>query len=82
MKEHEVMDCEEVLKHLDDYLDRELSADDLARLEAHLCECAHCAKAAQFEESMLDCIRMKIKRICAPKDLLDRIFGALDEPNS
>lgn len=78
MSDYDSMNCKEVFNHLDDYLDRELNADDLARLEAHLSECAHCAEAAQFEDSVLECIRSKVERISAPRELFDRILGVLD----
>ncbi len=79
MTDIECMDCDEVFDHLDDYIDRELSKEDIARLEAHLHQCAHCAEAAQFEKSVIECIRKKVDRINAPKELLDRVRAALDE---
>lgn len=79
MSGHDHMNCKDVVKYLDDYLDRELSADDIRHLEEHLEECADCAKHMQFERSVLDCVRKKVDRICAPSELLDRIRGVLDD---
>jgi anti-sigma factor RsiW len=47
------MSCQEVVKLLTDYLDYELSAEDAARLEAHLHVCDACAEyVAQFEATI------------------------------
>ncbi len=37
------MPCNEFVERVTDYLEGALSADDTARLEAHLGPCAHCA---------------------------------------
>lgn len=79
MNEERHKDCRDVVQHLDDFLDRELSEDDIRLLEEHLEECAECAEHMQFEKSVLDCVKKKVERICAPCDLLARIKGVLEK---
>lgn len=71
------LSCEEVFRKLDDYLDRTLSAEDLAAVEAHLETCAECAGEYRFEENLLGEVRSKLQRIEAPDELMSRISARL-----
>ncbi|MCX8114137.1 MAG: zf-HC2 domain-containing protein [Burkholderiaceae bacterium] len=44
--------CEDVLKHLVAYLDREIDAEVAADIERHLEECRGCFSRAQFERRL------------------------------
>jgi anti-sigma factor (TIGR02949 family) len=44
--------CEDVLKHLVAYLDREIDADVAADIERHLEECRGCFSRAEFERRL------------------------------
>jgi anti-sigma factor (TIGR02949 family) len=66
--------CEDAFRKIDDYLDRELSDDELARIADHLAICAACASEFQFERSVLDGVRAKLRRVAAPPALLPKIF--------
>jgi anti-sigma factor (TIGR02949 family) len=79
MSENTPCSCKEAFEKLDDYLCRELTADDIARLEGHLCECIECAEWYQFEGRMLECVRKKIEMISLPADLAERVKAALDK---
>ena len=47
------MVCQELVEMLTEYLDGTLRADDLARLQAHLTVCDHCAVyVEQFQTSI------------------------------
>ena len=65
--------CEDAFRKIDDYLDRELSDEDLTLIREHLDICAACATEFEFERSVLDGVRAKLRRIAAPPDLLTRI---------
>jgi mycothiol system anti-sigma-R factor len=65
--------CEETFRRLDDYLDRELSADEMVLVEQHLRTCAACAGEYAFEAGVLRTIRSKLHRLHAPPALRDRI---------
>ena len=65
--------CEDAFRKIDDYLDRELSDEDLTLIREHLDICAACATEFEFERSVLDGVRAKLRRIAAPPDLLSKI---------
>jgi mycothiol system anti-sigma-R factor len=44
--------CEDVLKHLVAYLDREIDAEAAAEIEHHLQECRGCFSRAEFERKL------------------------------
>ena len=69
--------CDEAVARIDDFLDRELSAEEMASVAAHLETCAHCAQAFAFEGHVLDDLRGKLRRIDLPPGLVDKVRGAL-----
>ena len=69
--------CHDVLRRLDDYLDRVLSERELTQVEAHLADCLACAGAARFERSLLDGIRLRLRRIAVPVELRNAIHTRL-----
>lgn len=70
--------CEEVLRRLDDYLDRELAPTEMAAVSAHLETCAQCAREHRFESRVLDGIKSKLQQIKAPDLLIKRVAKALE----
>jgi anti-sigma factor (TIGR02949 family) len=69
--------CEEVFARLDDYLDRELTADEMRLVEEHLSTCAACASEHRFESSVIDDVRDKLRRIAVPEGLRARVLRNL-----
>ena len=69
--------CKETLARLDDYLDRELSAEEIRRVERHLKICRHCTHKFGFEKALLAQMRERVARIDAPPELWERITHAL-----
>ncbi len=69
--------CEEVFQRLDDYLDRELSAEEMDMVRAHFDDCVMCASEHRFERHLLDGVKEKVRRIAAPRDLLARVQAAI-----
>lgn len=65
--------CEEAFRRLDDYLDRELGADEMAMVREHLETCAACTREFTYEASLVAAVRRKLRRIDVPPDLIDRI---------
>lgn len=66
--------CSQVFAMLDDYVDRELSPDDLAQIERHLEFCARCASEFRLEGELLRTIRDKVRRIALPPGLQSRVW--------
>jgi anti-sigma factor (TIGR02949 family) len=69
--------CEEAFLRLDDYLDRELPADQMDCVREHLETCAICASEVDFEQTVIDDVRGKLRRIRAPVDLMTRISALI-----
>ncbi len=77
MTELDRLTCEEVFKRLDDYLDRELSAEEMRMVREHLDSCAACAAEHRFEHQILQTVKDKLRRLSAPPDLVARVRGAI-----
>jgi len=71
------MTCEEVFRRLDDFVDRELSAEERQQVEEHLESCAVCAGEYRFEQSLIDELRAKLRRIQVPQRLRADITARL-----
>ena len=71
--------CHEAVARLDDFMDRQLGSEQVARVEAHLAECLHCAARFRFEADVLESIRRRVRRISLPPDLAIRVHAALDD---
>ena len=70
--------CEEAIRRLDDYLDRELTPHEMQLVQEHLAVCALCASEYAFEASALERLRDKLKRIPVPADLMTKVSSALE----
>lgn len=77
MPELDRFTCQDVFRRLDDYLDRELSPDEIVRVEAHLADCAVCAAEHRFERQVLEGVRARLRRIAAPAGLLRKVQAAI-----
>ena len=69
--------CEEMLRRLDDYLDRELSPEEITRVEEHLLDCEACIREFGFEASVLRAVRSKLRDVEVPQTLMDRVAMSL-----
>ena len=71
--------CEEAFRRLDDYLDRELSSEETVLVREHLEICVGCAREFNFEASVLEGVREKLRQIDVPESLQARILSVLDK---
>lgn len=71
--------CEEAFRRLDDYLDRELSEQEMILVREHLEICAGCAREFNFESSLVHGVRDKLRQIDLPPSLQARILEVLDD---
>ena len=69
--------CEEAFRRLDDYLDRELSTEEMVLVREHLEICAGCAREFNFESSVLKGVGQKLQQIDLPDTLQARILALL-----
>ena len=70
--------CEEVLKHLVAYLDREMDAHSAAEIGRHLEQCRGCFSRAEFERQLKAQVRAAGSH-SAPEHLRARIKKLVDE---
>jgi anti-sigma factor (TIGR02949 family) len=66
------LSCEDVLKHLVAYLDREIDAEAAADIERHLEDCRGCFSRAEFERKLKAQVRAT-GAAAAPERLRARI---------
>ena len=77
-----VLDCKETVRRLWDYLDRELSDDDMAAVDAHLAACTHCPPHFMFERQFLAALRAARSQDAAGSGLRARVRAALEQGTS
>lgn len=69
--------CEETIKVLQEYLDRELTTCEIGEVQGHLDRCPPCLKLYRFEERVRRLVRVHCERDCAPTRLKDMILSRL-----
>jgi len=79
MSQPNAFDCEEAFRHLGDFLDRELTAEELKMVEEHLLICETCARQFHFEEELLACLKSKARLAKIPEGFRESILKALDK---
>lgn len=75
------MDCKEVEKFLQFYIDRELDDDDRRMLEEHLASCAECRSQADYQRRFREAMRARIPRESAPEEFKERLVEAMTKAN-
>ena len=70
--------CEDVLKHLVDYLHGEVENDKVAEIEKHLDSCRNCFSRAEFEKALKDRVRDEAREK-APEALQERLKDLMDK---
>ena len=69
--------CEEVVRRLSDYLDRELAAAEMTLVQEHLDMCAQCASEYAFEARVLAELKRNLRRIDVPQSIVDKVDAIL-----
>ena len=72
-------DCSEAFNRIDDFLDRELTADEMILVRQHLEKCAMCAQEFKFESELIRCTREKLMHLSIPADLKSKVSLALSK---
>lgn len=73
----DLLTCEQTFARLDDYLDRELSAEEQEAVQRHLETCDVCTAEYRFEGSLLDELERKVRSLRPPSGLKARIAARL-----
>lgn len=69
--------CEQAANQFFAYLDRALSGEPLAALEAHLEACLNCCDKLRFHRQLDDFIKARLPEAGLPADLDEKIRRAL-----
>lgn len=74
---HDHIDCEEVIRTLFAYLDREVDEPLVERIDQHLKRCRDCFSRAEFERRLRERLN-ETTEAKAPKRLQNRVRRVLD----
>jgi len=74
MSDRSGLTCIEVFNRLDDYLDRNLSDEEIALVARHLDECLMCANEYRFEATVLEGLKARLRRVEMPAHVLSSIM--------
>ena len=72
-----MINCQDCVKALNPYLDRELSDEDIQQVRQHLDACRGCLHVYQFQESVRRLVRVRCREQVAPESLRARISLSL-----
>ena len=65
------IDCDEVLREVEAYLDQELPGDRRVFIARHLATCSPCARRADFQQRLREIVARKCGR---PHDMPESLF--------
>jgi anti-sigma factor (TIGR02949 family) len=74
MTERSSLTCIEVFNRLDDYLDRNLSEEEVTLVARHLSDCLLCANEYRFEATVLEGLKSRLRQIEMPPHVLSSIM--------
>lgn len=72
-----MLNCDEVMRQLWDYLDGELTPERMQAIEAHLAMCGRCHPQAEFERAFLRAVAQAKREPSDPEGLAARVRQAL-----
>jgi anti-sigma factor (TIGR02949 family) len=71
--------CADVLHHLWDYLDDQITPDGAERLRAHIAACPQCKEYEVYQACFLDAIKKLRGELGAPSQLREKLAEGLKE---
>lgn len=76
------IDCKEVLREIELYLDGELMGGDCAEIEAHLSGCGPCMDRSEFRRRLRELLAHSCACDEVPASLRERVDALLREPDA
>jgi len=70
--------CADVIRRLDEYVDRSLTPRERRQVETHLAGCLECAAKFRFEAALVGAIRDRLRRIDVPPHLFGSVVRRLE----
>ena len=74
-----MIDCDQVLREIELYLDDELDATECGQISDHLAGCGPCLQRKEFKVTLRALVARKCGPGPAPHELMDRIRELLSE---
>mgnify|MGYP003298128029 CR=1 FL=1 len=71
------IDCREAKERLTDYLKQELTPELADEVHGHLVRCRSCFGRAKFEETLVQLLEARARRVTCPDALRQRICALL-----
>jgi anti-sigma factor (TIGR02949 family) len=71
------IDCREAKERLTDYLKQELTAELAVEVHEHLVRCRSCFGRAKFEETLVQLLEARARKVTCPDALRERICALL-----
>lgn len=71
--------CADVLRHLWDYLDDQITPEGAERLRTHMASCAKCQQYEAYQSCFLETVSRLRVALDAPEKLRERLAGSLKE---
>lgn len=78
MRHHNSIQCEDVLKNLNDYIDGELDEELCNQIEAHIDSCTNCKVILNTLRKTIELYRKDGERTQLPLAVRQRLFTCLD----
>jgi anti-sigma factor (TIGR02949 family) len=71
--------CADVLRHLWDYLDDQITPEGAERLRAHIASCPKCQEYEVYQSCFLEAVKKLRAELGAPEQLRERLAEELKE---
>lgn len=68
-----MINCNEAVKKLYEYLDRQLTDEEATEVRLHLDRCPHCRDYYNFEEGVLTRVSQVCRQVEVPQTLVERV---------
>ncbi|NUP71057.1 MAG: hypothetical protein HOQ30_03375 [Gemmatimonadaceae bacterium] len=69
--------CAEVLRHLWDYLDDQITPEGAERLRSHIASCTECQSYEEYQACFLEAVKKLRVQLDAPNALRDKLAEGL-----
>ena len=73
------MNCREALQLMYEYLDNELTKDQVEKVNAHLMACEHCFSKFEFEKLLHGCLLKKGQVVVDAERLKSRVMEKIQQ---
>jgi len=71
------VDCQEVKKFLQVYIDGELDEEDRRVMDGHLAGCPDCRASVEYDRRFRDAVRARVPKVSAPEDFKQQLSEAM-----